>query len=124
MLDDILDKHGRKLDHVIELEVNVDALIERITGRYTCANCGAGYHDSFKQPAVEGVCDNCGATDMKRRADDNAETVAQRLKAYHAQTAPLVAYYESNGALSRVDAMGAIDAIASELNAVVVSATA
>ena len=123
-LDALLSATGQRINAAISLEVDDAAMVERIAGRFTCGSCGEGYHDSFKQPAVEGVCDNCGATDMKRRADDNAETVAQRLKAYHAQTAPLVAYYESNGALSRVDAMGAIDAIASELNAVVVSATA
>lgn len=123
-LDALLSATGQRINAAISLEVDDAAMVERIAGRFTCGSCGEGYHDSFKKPAVEGVCDNCGASDMKRRADDNAETVAERLKAYHAQTAPLVAYYESNGALARVDAMGAIDAIASELNAVVVRATA
>ena len=123
-LDEILARHGRKLDHVIELEVDEDALVERITGRYTCGNCGEGYHDSFKQPAMAGVCDKCGGTEMKRRADDKAETVASRLEAYHAQTAPLIGYYEEKGALTRIDAMGAIDKIAADLGAIVEDATA
>ena len=78
-LDEILAKHGRNLDHVIELEVNEDALVERITGRFSCANCGAGYHEVFKQPKVEGVCDECGSTEFKRRPDDTEETVRHRM---------------------------------------------
>jgi adenylate kinase len=99
-------------------------MVARISGRYTCGACGEGYHDTFKQPAREGVCDKCGGTDFKRRADDNAETVASRLEAYHAQTAPLIAYYKGKGSLECIDAMGDIDAIAANLDAIVRKATA
>ncbi len=99
-------------------------MVTRISGRFTCAACGEGYHDSFKAPQVAGTCDKCGGTDMKRRADDNAETVASRLVAYHAQTAPLIAYYKRKGVLKSVDAMGDIDAIAADLARVVRAATA
>ena len=123
-LDTLLSATGRRINAAISLEVDDAAMVERISGRFTCGACGEGYHDSFKPTRADGVCDKCGGTEMKRRADDNAETVAERLSAYHEQTAPLVAYYESSGALARVQAMGAIDAIASELNAVVAKATA
>lgn len=123
-LDALLEATGQRINAAISLEVDDAAMVERISGRFTCGNCGEGYHDSFKPTKADGVCDKCGGTEMKRRADDNAETVAERLKAYHAQTAPLVTYYENNGALGRVDAMGAIDEIAAELNAVVAKATA
>jgi adenylate kinase len=99
-------------------------MVTRISGRYTCGGCGEGYHDSFKVPSVAGICDKCGGTEMKRRADDNAETVEQRLRAYHAQTAPLISYYESRGVLARVDAMAEIEAVARELNAIVAKAVA
>jgi adenylate kinase len=108
----------------ISLEVEDAAMVERISGRFTCGKCGEGYHDMFKTPAVEGVCDKCGSTDMKRRADDNAETVASRLSAYHAQTAPLIDYYDGKGVLARVDAMADIDVVARDLNTVVRQATA
>ena len=107
-LDEILAKHGRSLDHVIELEVNEDALVERITGRFTCANCGAGYHDTFKQPKVEGVCDECGSTEFKRRPDDNEETVRTRMAEYRAKTAPILPGYEARGIVRRVDGMAPI----------------
>ncbi|MEQ1689087.1 MAG: adenylate kinase, partial [Sphingopyxis sp.] len=94
-LDAILTARGRTLDHVIELEVDEDALVERITGRYTCAKCGEGYHDRFKQPAVAGVCDACGGTEFKRRPDDNAETVRTRMAEYRAKTAPILPIYEA-----------------------------
>ena len=123
-LDDLLASSGQKINAAISLEVEDAAMVTRISGRFTCGTCGEGYHDTFKPPAKEGVCDKCGGTEMKRRADDNAETVAQRLEAYHAQTAPLIAYYENAGALSRVDAMGAIDDIAAELSEVVSKAVA
>ena len=123
-LDDLLATSGQKINAAISLEVKDAAMVTRISGRFTCGTCGEGYHDTFKPTAKEGVCDKCGGTEMKRRADDNAETVAQRLEAYHAQTAPLIAYYENAGALSRVDAMGAIDDIATELSAVVSKAVA
>ena len=98
-------------------------MVTRISGRYTCAGCGEGYHDTFKQPAVEGKCDNCGSTEFKRRADDNAETVASRLTAYHAQTAPLITYYDGHGVLKRTNAMGQIEDIARDLEMIVGDAT-
>lgn len=104
-LDDMLRQHGLTLDHVIELKVDDEALVARISGRYTCANCGEGYHDEFKQPKVAGVCDMCGATEFTRRADDRAETVGARLAAYHSQTAPLLPYYQAQGKLRSVDGM-------------------
>ena len=118
-LDALLAESGQKINAAISLEVEDAAMVTRISGRYTCAGCGEGYHDEYKQPASTGVCDKCGGTDMKRRADDNAETVASRLEAYHAQTAPLIAYYDGKGALQRIDAMGDIGAIAADLSAIV-----
>ncbi|MCP9481996.1 adenylate kinase [Shimia sp. CNT1-13L.2] len=123
-LDDLLAESGQKINAAISLEVEDAAMVTRISGRYTCAGCGEGYHDEFKQPAVDGVCDKCGGTEMKRRADDNAETVASRLEAYHAQTAPLIAYYDGKGSLQRTDAMGDIAVIAGNLSAIVEKATA
>ena len=117
-LDDILAKHGRKLDHVIELHVNEDALVERITGRYTCANCGGGYHDVFKQPAEAGVCDKCGSTEFKRRPDDNEETVRKRMQEYRGKTAPILPGYEERGIVSRVDGMASIEDVTSAIDAV------
>lgn len=118
-LDALLAESGQKIDAAISLEVDDAAMVTRISGRYTCADCGEGYHDTFKRPAKDGVCDACGGTNMKRRADDNAETVGSRLVAYHAQTAPLIAYYSGKGVLQTVDAMGQIDAIATDLAAIV-----
>ena len=118
-LDDLMAESGAEIGAAISLEVDDAAMVTRIAGRYTCGNCGEGYHDEFKQTQTEGKCDKCGGTEMKRRADDNAETVSQRLKAYHAQTAPLIEYYDNKGALKRVDAMGDIDAIAKELTVIV-----
>ncbi len=118
-LDALLAETEQAVNAAISLEVDGAAMVERISGRYTCAGCGEGYHDSFKQPKAEGVCDKCGSTEFKRRADDNAETVGARLEAYHAQTAPLIAYYDGKGALSRIDAMGSIDEIAAGLNGIV-----
>jgi adenylate kinase len=123
-LDGLLAEIGQGIRAAISLEVDDAAMVTRISGRYTCGGCGEGYHDSFKVPAVEGTCDKCGGTEMKRRADDNAETVEQRLRAYHAQTAPLISYYESRGVLARVDAMAEIEAVARELNAIVAKAVA
>ena len=117
-LDEILARHGRKLDHVIELEVNEDALVERITGRYTCANCGEGYHDAFKQPETDGVCDKCGSTEFKRRADDTEETVRHRMQVYRSETAPILPGYESRDIVSRVDGMGAIDDVTHAIDAI------
>ena len=117
-LDAILAKHGRSLDHVIELEVNEEALVERITGRFTCANCGAGYHDTFKQPKTEGVCDECGSTEFKRRADDTEETVRHRMNVYRSETAPILPGYEARGIVSRVDGMGGIDDVTHAIDAI------
>ena len=117
-LDRILAKHGRSLDHVIELEVNVDALVERITGRFSCANCGTLYHDTANPPSKEGVCDTCGATEFKRRPDDNEETVRTRMDEYRGKTAPILPGYESRGIVSRVDGMGQIDAVASAIDGI------
>ncbi|MFV1878362.1 adenylate kinase [Nioella sp.] len=118
-LDTLLADRGQKIDAAISLEVDDEAMIARVSGRYTCAACGEGYHDEFKQPASEGVCDKCQGTELKRRADDNAETVRTRLSAYHAQTAPLISYYDARRALTRVPAMGDIDEIAADLGKIV-----
>ena len=122
-LDQLLAETGQQINAAISLEVDDAAMVSRISGRYTCAACGEGYHDQFKKPAVAGTCDKCGGTEMKRRADDKAETVASRLEAYHAQTAPLIGYYDDKGALSRIDAMGGIGDIAADLGAIVEDAT-
>ena len=123
-LDALLADSGQRINAAIELAVDDAEMVTRISGRYTCGTCGEGYHDSFKIPAVSGVCDKCGGSEMKRRADDNAATVSQRLTAYHAQTAPLIAYYEAQGTLQRIDAMGEIGAIAEGLSAIVREAVA
>ncbi|WP_116131558.1 adenylate kinase [Tropicimonas sp. IMCC34043] len=118
-LDTMLADTGQKINAAISLEVEDEAMVERVSGRYTCANCGEGYHDTFKKPEVDGVCDKCGGTEFKRRADDNAETVRSRLSAYHEQTAPLIDFYKSRGQLKEVDAMGEIDAISDALAGIV-----
>ena len=118
MLDDILAKHGRKLDHVIELGVDEDELVTRITGRFTCAECGEGYHDVFKQPETPGVCDKCGATEFKRRPDDNEETVRNRMGIYRKETAPILPGYEARGIVSRVDGMASIEEVTNALDAI------
>jgi adenylate kinase len=110
-LDLLLDERGQKLDHVIELAVDEDALVERIVGRFTCAECGEGYHDRFKQPRVEGTCDVCGHHEFKRRPDDNEETVRTRMAEYRAKTAPILPGYEARGLVKRVDGMGEIGAV-------------
>ena len=117
-LDVLLAEAGQQINAAISLEVDDEAMVGRVSGRYTCA-CGEGYHDEFKRPAVAGVCDKCGGTSFKRRADDNAETVRDRLTAYHAQTAPLIAYYEGKGVLERIDAMGNIADIRAALGQIV-----
>ena len=117
-LDAMLADKGLKLDHVIELEVDDDALVERISGRFTCARCGAGYHDRFHRPKKDGVCDKCGSTEFTRRADDKAETVKTRLAAYHAQTAPILPYYRAKGSLTAVDGMAAIDSVTKALETI------
>lgn len=118
-LDGILAARGRSLDHVIELAVDEDALVERITGRYTCANCGKGYHDKFEQPRVAGTCDKCGSTEFKRRPDDNEETVRTRMAEYRAKTAPILPIYESRGIISRVDGMADMDAVTAAIEGLI-----
>ena len=115
----MLAEKGGKLDHVIELAVDDDAMVQRITGRYTCAGCGQGYHDEFEKPATEGVCDKCGGTEFTRRADDTEDTVRNRLNAYHEQTAPILAYYKEQGVLKDVDGMADIDAVTDQLKGVI-----
>lgn len=117
-LDTMLAEKGLRLDHVIEMKVDDAALVERITGRYTCAKCGKGYHDSFEKPKVDGVCDQCGSTEFKRRADDNAETVTTRLEQYHQQTAPILPYYAERGVLKAVDGMADIDVVTEQIGAI------
>lgn len=114
-LDAMLSDKGMQLHAVIEMEVDDAALTERITGRYTCAKCGQGYHDSFQKPATDGTCDKCGSTEFKRRADDNAETVTSRLAAYHDQTAPILPYYRDKGMLKKVDGMAEIDEVTRQI---------
>lgn len=116
-LDTMLAERGMKLDRVIDMKVDDDILVERVSGRYTCAKCNAGYHDKFQQPKVAGVCDICGGTEFKRRADDNAETVRSRLGAFHAQTAPLLPYYGARGVLGTVDGMAPIDEVTRQIEA-------
>ena len=123
-LDALLAERGEKIDAVISLKVEDEAMVERVSGRFTCGGCGEGYHDSFKQPARPGVCDKCGGTEMKRRADDNAETVRTRLQAYHADTAPLIDYYAARGALTEIDAMAEIGRVRAEMEAIVGKLTA
>lgn len=120
-LDGILAARGRKLDHVIELEVNEEALVERITGRFTCASCGKGYHDKFEQPKVPGTCDKCGGTEFKRRPDDNAETVRTRMAEYRAKTAPILPVYEARGIVTKVDGMADMDEVTAAIEAILAS---
>ena len=118
-LDKLLAETGKQVTAAISLEVEDEAMVARVAGRYTCAACGEGYHDQFKQPAKAGTCDKCGGTGFKRRADDNAETVRARLQAYHAETAPLIAHYDRQSVLERVPAMGSIDGIRARLAEIV-----
>ncbi|MDB5415218.1 MAG: adenylate kinase [Rubritepida sp.] len=120
-LDAMLLQKGLTLDHVIELKVDDGEMVERISGRYTCAKCGEGYHDAFKMPKVAGVCDVCGSTEFTRRADDKAETVGARLAAYHRQTAPLLPYYAAQGKLRSVDGMAEMSAVTGELQRILTS---
>ncbi len=117
-LDTLLNARGRTLDHVIELEVDEDALVDRITGRYTCARCGEGYHDRYKLPATPGVCEKCGSTEFKRRPDDNAETVRTRMAEYRAKTAPILPIYEARGIVARVDGMADMDSVNAAIEAI------
>ncbi|MSP76651.1 MAG: adenylate kinase [Rhodospirillaceae bacterium] len=119
-LDGMLTRGGAKLDRVIEMEVDEKALTERIVGRFSCAKCGAGYHDKFKRPKVEGVCDVCGSKEFTRRKDDNAETVKTRMAAYRAQTEPLLPYYRARGILAKVDGMARMDDVYRQITACLV----
>ena len=117
-LDLLLAERGRTLDHVIELQVDEDELVRRIVGRFTCANCGAPYHDEFKPPVVPGVCDVCGSTEFKRRPDDNEQTVRTRMAEYRAKTAPILPYYEQRGLVRRVDGMASVEEVAVQIDAI------
>ncbi|MEJ7926810.1 adenylate kinase [Sphingobium sp. AN641] len=117
-LDALLSDRQRTLDHVIELEVDENALVERITGRFTCATCGEGYHDSFKQPKVQGECDKCHGHEFKRRPDDNEETVRTRMAEYRAKTAPILPIYEARNIVSRVDGMADMEEVAMAIAAI------
>jgi len=116
-LDSMLADKGLALDRVIEMQVEDDILVDRISGRFTCARCGEGYHDTFKRPRTEGVCDKCGGTEFTRREDDNAGTVRARLVAYHEQTAPILPYYAEKGVLASVDGMADIDEVGRQIAA-------
>jgi adenylate kinase len=117
-LDHLLAERGRHLDHVIELAVDEDALVQRITGRFSCARCGTGYNDTFKPTKVPGVCDACGSTEFVRRKDDNEETVRTRMAEYRAKTAPVLPYYEERGLVRRVDGMASVDEVAAQITAI------
>ncbi|MES2001249.1 MAG: adenylate kinase [Pseudomonadota bacterium] len=117
-LEILLGERGRKLDHVIELEVDEDALVKRIIGRFTCADCGAPYHDDYHLPKVAGTCDVCGGHEFKRRPDDNEETVRTRMAEYRAKTAPILPFYHDKGLLRRVDGMAPVDDVAAQIDAI------
>lgn len=117
-LDKMLADKGLRLDSVIEMAVDEAALIARVVGRYSCAKCGAGYHDTFQKPAKDGVCDNCGSEEFSRRADDNEETMRNRLATYHEQTAPILPYYRDKGVLKTIDGMAAIDDVTGQIEAI------
>ncbi|MFL6734238.1 MAG: adenylate kinase [Sphingomicrobium sp.] len=117
-LELLLADRGRTLDYVIELDVDEEALVDRITGRFSCANCGAGYHDTFKRPKVEGTCDVCASHEFKRRPDDNEQTVRTRMAEYRAKTAPILPYYEERGLVRRVDGMASVDDVAAQIDAI------
>jgi len=117
-LDRMLHKKGKTLDRVVEMEVDEKALTERIVGRFSCAKCGTGYHDTFKRPKVEGICDVCGNKEFVRRKDDNAETMKTRMSAYRAQTEPLRPYYARRGVLRKVDGMAAMDEVYRQITGV------
>jgi adenylate kinase len=116
-LDKLMAEKGLTLDAVVSMDVDDDLLVDRVSGRFTCGNCGEGYHDTHKRPAKDGVCDSCGSTEFKRRADDNAETVRSRLTAYHGDTAPLIEHYRRAGKLKTVDGMADIADVAAAIRA-------
>ena len=115
-LDALLASKGKALDAVVLLQVDGEALVERISGRFTCGKCGEGYHDRFKQPVEAGRCDNCGGAEFKRRPDDSADTVRERLRVYRGQTAPILPYYETRDLLRRVDGMAEIGEVALQID--------
>jgi len=115
-LGDLLKSKGQTLHAVVEMKVDDDALVSRITGRYTCGNCGAVYHDTTKKPKVDGVCDECGSTEFKRRADDNEDSLRTRLMNYYRDTSPLIGYYYAKNLLQRIDGLGEIDEVASRVS--------
>jgi adenylate kinase len=115
-LDLLLTERGRRLDHVIELAVDEDALVKRITGRFSCAKCGTGYHETFKPTRVQGVCDVCGSTEFVRRKDDNEQTVRTRMAEYRAKTEPILPYYNERGLVRRVDGMASVDDVAAQID--------
>jgi adenylate kinase len=117
-LEILLGERGRQLDYVIELAVDEEELVSRITGRFTCAKCGTGYHDTFRPTKVPGVCDVCGSTEFKRRPDDNEQTVRTRMAEYRAKTAPILPYYEAKGLVRRVNGMASIDDVAAQIDAI------
>jgi adenylate kinase len=117
-LDALLQARDRRLDYVIELEVNEDALVERITGRFTCAVCNTPYHDRYKQPVKAGTCDVCGSHEFKRRADDNEEAVRTRMAEYRGKTAPILPYYEAKGIVRRVDGMASVETVSASIDKV------
>lgn len=117
-LDLLLDERGRRLDHVIELVVDEDQLVTRITGRFTCARCGTSYHDTFRPTKVPGVCDVCGSREFKRRPDDNEATVRTRMAEYRAKTAPILPYYEARGLIRRVNGMAPVEVVGAEIDAI------
>ena len=123
-LDILLAERGRTLDHVIQLVVDEDALVKRITGRFTCAKCGTGYHDSFRPTKVPGVCDVCGSTEFNRRPDDNEQTVRTRMAEYRAKTAPILPYYEARGLVRHVDGMADIAQVTAAIEAILDKAPA
>lgn len=117
-LEKLLGQKGKTLDAVIEIKVDDEALVERITGRFSCGKCGAGYHDKYKQPATAGVCDKCGSNEFVRRADDNEETVRNRLMAYYRETAPLIGFYFAKDRLKTVDGMANINEVSKQIDAI------
>jgi adenylate kinase len=117
-LDEMLAANRRRLDHVIEMKVDEAVLVDRVTGRFNCTQCGASYHDRHKKPRVAGICDVCGGTSFARRPDDNADTIKARLAAYRGQTAPILPYYKSRGILAAVDGMAEIDDVTREIEGI------
>ncbi len=118
-LDVMLDTKGIRMDFVIQLEVDEDAIVARLSGRFSCSSCGTGYHDIYAKPKVDGVCDKCGATEFARRSDDNAETVRSRLAAYNEQTAPILPYYDGKGSLERVNGLASMETVFEEIRGII-----